>query len=70
MSSKQTGSLDEMEARAFRFGHSVAIFDIVEWLRGDEAEAVRADAMMAMVPPEDALAQMIEEGKPWRPVPE
>jgi hypothetical protein len=42
--------------------HIPTIEWVVDWLRGDEAERVRADAIAQDIPPEDALAQVIEVG--------
>jgi hypothetical protein len=33
---------------------------VADWLRDDEAEAIRADAIRRDVPPEDALAHALE----------
>jgi hypothetical protein len=52
-----TSEADEaFEARA----KAVIVKWIVTWLRGDEGEQVRIDAVDAGVPPEDALAAGIE----------
>ena len=34
--------------------------EIAEWIRGDYGEGIRANAIDAFVPPEDALADAIE----------
>jgi hypothetical protein len=40
---------------------SVAVEDIATWLRSDEAEHIRSEAVSQGVPPEDALAHAIEQ---------
>lgn len=43
------------------------IAEVVEWLRGAEAEQIASDAEREGIAPEDALAFAIEEGRTYQP---
>jgi hypothetical protein len=54
------GAADTTREPLYTDDADAAIAEVAAWLRSDEAEAIRADALDRDVPPEDALAHALE----------